>query len=251
MRRFSVIKDIIMRATWIMSIVIISLMVISCGAPEEGEDSIDSVIGNQAEETDGTALYAQYCEVCHKSLSETTEAKRTDTEIQQAILDDVGEMGLLIGLVESKKVPGEKLTAIANILQNVNFQGGAYFYAQSCVNSGCHTDLGTATFTDKTATGIKAAITANKGGMGTLSLSDDQISSVSDAVQGADLYTNNYCSSCHGQFISTQKPSRNADKIQKALETDANMVKFYQERGITFTSAQVKQIAVALGGEKL
>ncbi|MBF0236931.1 MAG: hypothetical protein HQM12_04435 [SAR324 cluster bacterium] len=237
-----------MRAIWIPVLFIISLLLIGCGVPEEGEDSIDSAIGSQAEETDGALLYAQYCESCHKSLSETTKTDRSASDIRKAILanagnDEEGYMGALSGLIDPNSPPGTKITAITSALKDANpVKGGLYYYNLHC--AGCHTSLGTSTVTTKTSTAIQSAINANTGNMGTLSsVTSAQITSIADALQGVTLYTT-YCAGCHSVFTSTTKSGRTAAATQSAIDANTGAM-----GSISLTAAQIKQIATALGGE--
>ena len=119
---------------------------------------------------------------------------------------------------------------------------GATLYAQYCQK--CHGALATSAKKGRTATQISNAITANRGGMGSLkALSATQISAIATALapttapgDGAAQYAAN-CASCHGALAKSQVRGTSASAISNAV---------HEERSMNFLSSLSSQIITSI-----
>ncbi|UCG78469.1 MAG: cytochrome c [Nitrospirota bacterium] len=132
--------------------------------------------------------------------------------------------------------------------------GGEQLYEYYC--SGCHGPLGSSEKQDRTAAEIQAAIDADVGGMGGLSiLHPITVEAIADALvsvspppppppsDGDILYANN-CSGCHGPLESSTKTGRTAAQIQAAIDANTGGM-----GGLSFlTATNIQAIADALAG---
>ena len=127
---------------------------------------------------------------------------------------------------------------------------GATLYAQYC--QGCHGALATSSKLGRTAAQISGAISANSGGMGSLSsLTATQISDIAAALSsstptpgttdGATLY-GSYCAGCHGALASSAKGGATVSRIQTAITNNTGGMGSLS----TLTSTQLSAIAAAL-----
>ncbi|MGK5094834.1 hypothetical protein WDW89_22840 [Deltaproteobacteria bacterium TL4] len=200
-----------------------SLIFISCGTPEEGKDSIASVIDGKKAATDGEVLYQQYCASCHHELSNTNKPNRTAEGIQKAIEDNAGNehdgyMGDLKGLIGNSGVVSMKLEKIKSaLLREESLSDGDTLYADYC--AGCHGALSNSKKTRRTAESIRYAnqqvadmnflsnvlSPAALDAIGS-SLASAPLPTIADS-DGGVLYTE-YCSGCHGPLAQTAKAQR-------------------------------------------
>lgn len=129
--------------------------------------------------TDGASLYQTNCSSCHGSLSNSSQAGASVNQIQQAIANDTGGMGVLNSLTSTQ------IQAIADALSGGGGTGGggtsgtdgASLYQTNC--SSCHRDLGNSQVSGKSARSIRNAIADDKGGMSSLGfLTNEQIDAI-------------------------------------------------------------------------
>jgi predicted CxxxxCH...CXXCH cytochrome family protein len=200
---------------------------------------------------DGPTLYSNNCAGCHSALANTTKPGRTAADIQNAITNNIGNMGYLSTLTAAE------VQAIAGALPAApppnpgTPPDGVALYNSEC--AGCHGPLATTAKPGRTATQIQTAITNNVGNMGYLStLTAAEIQAIAGAMpaappppvtppSGATLYTNN-CAGCHGALASTTKPGRTATQIQTAITNNVGNMGYLS----TLTAAEVQAIAGAL-----
>jgi predicted CxxxxCH...CXXCH cytochrome family protein len=205
---------------------------------------------------DGVTLYHDNCSACHSILDTTEIPGSSAADIQTAIDNNYGGMGMFNTLT-----PGE-VAAIAEVLPAVQTPApgmpvptptptpdptlspdGIALYGTNC--SGCHKSLDTTAKPGRSAAQIQAAIDSNRGGMGMLSgLTPDEVQAIADALSsvqtsapgmpvpaptptpdptlppdGIALYVTN-CSNCHGLLDTTAKPGRSAAEIQAAIDSN-------------------------------
>jgi len=164
---------------------------------------------------DGATLYHDNCSSCHQPLDVTTKPGRTAADIQTAIDNNVGYMGILSNLTQGE------VAAIADVLPAppVADPGtppdGAALYSSSC--AGCHQPLDTTSKPGRTAAQIQAAIDGNVGNMGYLNtLTAEEVQAIADVLPpsqgGAPGPDYSDCTACHGQ-----PPSTGAHDVHTAL----------------------------------
>lgn len=150
--------------------------------------------------TDGPTLYADNCAGCHGVLASTNKKGRTAADVQNAITNNLGNMGYLATLTSAQ------IQAIANALPAAPppIPGappdGIALYNSEC--AGCHGPLPTTGKPGRTAAQIQAAITNNVGNMGYLAtLTAAEVQAIAGALPaappGGPDYSN--CTACHGQ----------------------------------------------------
>jgi mono/diheme cytochrome c family protein len=125
----------------------------------------------------GAALYANTCAGCHGALATSAKKGATAAEIHAAIAANAGGMGALSSLTALE------IQAIATALAVTPPTpiDGAALYSSKC--GSCHGALATSSKRGATASAIQSAITANRGGMGSLSaLTADQIAAIAAAL---------------------------------------------------------------------
>jgi mono/diheme cytochrome c family protein len=141
---------------------------------------------------DGPSLYSSSCAGCHGVLANSTKGGATVERIQGAINGNTGGMGSLGTLTAAE------IQAIASALASVTppvITDGPTLYGTYCAS--CHGALGSSTKGGATASRIQSAISANTGGMGSLStLSAAQVSAIADALASIPP-TTAACGSCH------------------------------------------------------
>jgi mono/diheme cytochrome c family protein len=154
--------------------------------------------------TDGPALYASNCAGCHRALASSTKGGATLTRIQGAISGDVGGMGYL------SKLTSVQLQAIVTALAPVSppvISDGPTLYTTYC--SSCHKPLASSTKGGTTLASLQAAISANTGGMGSLSsLTVTQLQAVVTALASIAPMPTPVCGSCHAIPPTSGKHSK-------------------------------------------
>lgn len=201
---------------------------------------------------DGVALYAADCAGCHGSLATSSKAGRTAAQIQAAISANRGGMGSLSSLTTAQvsAIAAALAPAVTPTPTPVPTVNGATLYASDC--AGCHGALATSSKTGRTAAQIQAAISANRGGMGTLSsLTTAQVAAIAAALAPAVTPTptpvpvfnalsfyNTSCLGCHG----TLGP-RSAAQITSAIANFSQMSQYRTTGSNPLTAAQITAIA--------
>jgi mono/diheme cytochrome c family protein len=143
---------------------------------------------------DGAALYNSNCSGCHGALASSSKKGRSASQIQSAI-NGVGSMSGL------KSLTSAQVAAIATALSGATptptpaptIIDGASLYTSTC--SSCHGPLSKSSVMGKSATDIKSAISANRGGMGSLKLTDAQITAIGKTLTSG--FTLPDCATCH------------------------------------------------------
>lgn len=150
---------------------------------------------------DGPALYASECAGCHGPLATTNKPGRTASAVQNAIDNNIGNMGYLSSLTV------EEVQAIAGALPAAPVvdpglpPDGATLYADNC--AACHGALDATGKPGRTATAIQSAIDNNIGNMGYLStLTAEEVQAIADTLpadggSGGTDYSD--CTFCHAQ----------------------------------------------------
>ncbi len=193
--------------------------------------------------TDGPTLYANNCMACHGPLATSAKLNRSASQIQAAIDANTGGMGGLSGLTSTE------VQAIADALVTTTPPpppptDGPTLYDNNCM--ACHGPLASSTKLNRTAVQIQAAIDANTGGMGGLTLTITEVQAIADALvsttppppaptDGQTLYSNN-CAACHGPLATSTKLNRSPAQIQAAI--DANTGGMGGLSGLTPTEVQ-------------
>ena len=214
-------------------------------------NALGSVTPPPSTSTDGPTLYADNCAGCHGVLANTTKKGRTAADIQNAITNNLGNMGYLTSLTSTQ------IQAIANALPGAppsppgTPPDGVALYNSECF--GCHGPLPTTAKPGRTAAQIQAAITNNVGNMGYLSrLTAAEIQAIAGVLpaappppttppSGSTLYTDN-CAVCHGALATTTKPGRTAAQIQAAITNNVGNMGYLS----TLTATDLQAIAGAL-----
>jgi mono/diheme cytochrome c family protein len=140
-------------------------------------------------------------------LASSNKKGRTATQIQSAI-NGVGSMGGL------KSLTSAQVAAIATALSSSpaptpspTITDGVALYDSSC--SGCHGSLSKSSVMGKSASDIKSAISANRGGMGSLKLTDTQVQAIGKVLTSG--FTLPECSSCHNANGSLKSSGSGGD----------------------------------------
>jgi mono/diheme cytochrome c family protein len=128
----------------------------------------------------GASLYGSICQGCHGPM--TNLPGRTAAQIQSAINLNLGGMLAIGGLTNAQ------IADVASALPPLPPAGpvdpqAEALYVANC--GSCHGPLATSTKRGRTATQIQNAITANIGGMGTISLTAQQITDIAGALFGS------------------------------------------------------------------
>ena len=197
---------------------------------------------------DGAALYADNCSSCHNTLASTRKPGRSAADIQTAINNNRGGMGVLNNLTQGE------IAAIAEALQPLTPQDpnppapadGNALYSSNC--AGCHQPLNVTSKPGRTANAIQAAIDSNLGGMGFLSgLTLEEVQAIADVLpqapvvdpnqppDGIALYASE-CAGCHQPLDVTSKPGRTAADIQDAIDGNLGGMGFLS--GLTLEEIQ-------------
>ena len=200
---------------------------------------------------DGAALYATACAACHGELGVSGKRGTTTVRIQNAISGDVGGMGRL----SSMSAP--EIQAVASALASSTnppspAPDGATLYASHCAS--CHGPLASSTKQGVSIARLQLAISADAGGMGTLSkLSVVEIQAIVTALtpgtptptpvtpDGPSLYSSN-CAGCHGVLANSTKGGASAAGIQSAISGNVGGMGSLAR----LTAAEVQAIASAL-----
>jgi mono/diheme cytochrome c family protein len=135
---------------------------------------------------DGAALYASYCASCHGTLANSGKSGATLARLQNAISANSGGMGTLTTLSVTQvqaiitaltpSTPTPTPTPIPAPTAD-----GTALYASNCAS--CHGALAASTKGGASAAGIQSAISANLGGMGSLStLNSVQVAAIGKAL---------------------------------------------------------------------
>jgi predicted CxxxxCH...CXXCH cytochrome family protein len=177
---------------------------------------------------DGAALYHDNCSGCHQPLDVTTKTGRSAADIQTAIDNNVGSMGSLSNLTQGEVAAISEVLPAAPVVDPPASVDGAALYGSYCSN--CHgTPLANTTKPGRTAADIQNAIDNNDGGMGSLSLTPEEVLAIADVLpappvvdpgtppDGAALYGSS-CAGCHNPLDTTSKPGRSAAQIQAAID---------------------------------
>jgi mono/diheme cytochrome c family protein len=208
--------------------------------------------GGGAGGTDGLTLYTANCASCHGPLASSSKAGASASQIQNAINNDTGGMGVLSGLASTQ------VQAIADALSGGGGGGGAGGgglpashtddkdgalhapgkdtpYSSGC--TACHGttllgDLGPSCFSCHDQKWSEDPPSSGTGGGGTGGTTD-----------GATLYIAN-CSSCHGPLASSSQSGASASQIQNAINSDRGGMGVLS----ALTSTQIQAIADALSG---
>ncbi len=253
--------------------------------------------------------YAASCASCHGALASSAKVGKTATQIQAAIDANTGGMGGLSILTPSQVADiatqlsltctgGQVLNPAGNACINPgltcvlpkipNSAGNACInppagdYATSC--GLCHGALASSAKVGKTATQIQAAINANAGGMGSLSvLTSSQIADIAKQLvitcSGIQVANSNgtacinptlscvtqkvpnaagtdciaravgdyelSCVDCHKSLATTTKSGKTATQIQAAINSASTGMKISSLTSLT--PAQIDDIAKQLG----
>ena len=197
---------------------------------------------------DGAALYASDCASCHGALASSSKAGRSAAQIQAAI-NNVGAMG-------SINLTAAEIQAIADALAPATTPtptpapDGAALYTSDCAS--CHGALASSSKAGRSAAQIQAAITANYGGMGSISLTAAEIQAIADALapattppptttpDGAALYAST-CAGCHGTLANTTKAGRHRRPDPAAIAGNIGGMNY-----ISLTAAEIQAIADVL-----
>jgi len=187
-------------------------------------DALPAAPSNPPAAPDGVALYNNNCSGCHGELATSSKAGSTAADIQAAIDNNLGGMGMFSSLTTAE------VQAIADALPAApsnppTAPDGVALYNDNC--SGCHGALATSAKAGSTATDIQAAIDANIGGMGMFSsLTAAEIQAIADVLPAASGGTPDYsdCTACHGQPPSgnTYPDTAGAHAIHVALPSINN-----------------------------
>jgi mono/diheme cytochrome c family protein len=258
-------------------------------------------------------LYVNNCQTCHGSLTNSTKKGRTAAQIVAAIntpsnnmgglslilspaqIDDIAvSLGSATTCVYPKKWdPTSRACVSANPLQCTSSQLpnadltacvtiASYDYATSCAS--CHGALASSIKKAKTAAQIQAAIDANIGGMGGLSiLTPSQVADIAKQLvitcSGIQVANSNgtacinptlscvtpkvpnaagtdciaravgdyelSCADCHKPLATTTKSGKTATQIQEAINSASTGMKISSLTSLT--PAQIDDIAKQLG----
>ena len=132
---------------------------------------------------DGVLLYHDNCSSCHQPLDITTKPGRSADDIQTAIDNNVGSMGILGNLTQGEiaAIADTILPASPPVVDPPASVDGATLYGFSC--AGCHNPLDTTNKPGRSAVQIQDAIDGNMGGMGFLSnLTPDEVQAIADVL---------------------------------------------------------------------
>lgn len=128
--------------------------------------------GTDPSEMDGDELYTAYCQSCHGDKASTTVNNQTVSDFKAAITDGTGGMDT----DSLKALTDAQLQLIADVLVAAgggsgggSASDGQTIFTASC---SCHNSL---TISTPTLAATKTAISGNEGGMGAITLTDDQI----------------------------------------------------------------------------
>ncbi len=199
--------------------------------------------------SNGAALYASNCAICHGALATSTKLGATSARIQTAIVGNTGGMGSL-----SSTLTGNQIQAIATVLTTTVppvVANGATLYASDC--AACHGALATSSKLGATSARIQAAIGGNVGGMGSFAsiLTASQIQAIATAltttvppvVNGATLYASD-CAACHGALATSSKTGATVARIQSAINGNSGGMHSLS----SLSAADIQAIVTALAG---
>jgi len=200
---------------------------------------------------DGAALYATACAGCHGDLGASAKRGATTVAIQNAISGNVGGMGRLSSMsaAEIQAVAGALTTSTTPPSPAPD---GATLYASHCAS--CHGPLATSTKQQVSIARLQLAISADAGGMGSLSnLTVVEIQAIVTALtpgtptptpvkpDGPSLYSSN-CAGCHGVLANSTKGGATAARIQAAIDGSVGGMGSLSR----LTAAEIQAIASAL-----
>ena len=245
------------RFYFILLVLFLPILITACGGEGGEGGTSDLDVTTLSGVTDGPTLYAAACAECHGALATTGLRGRSAAQLRSAI-DNVGRMSNLKGL------SADQVQAIADALNDTTSAtptptptpDGAALYASNC--AGCHGPLASSSKTDRTAAQIAAAINADSGGMGSLTLDLTQVQAIADAlsstagvtppavvtptptIDGVALYASN-CAGCHSPLASSTKTDRTATQITSAINANSGGM-----GSLSLTAAEIQAIADAL-----
>lgn len=192
------------------------------------------------------SLYTSNCAGCHGPLATSSKLGATTARIQSAISGNIGGMGSLANTLTINQMQSIA-AALASTTPGTGTGGttppnGTVLYATDC--AGCHGALASSAKLGATTARIQSAISANTGGMGSLSsLSAADIQALTTALasttppvvptDGASLF-NTYCSRCHSSMGSTS-----ASSIQSKINSNTGGMGSLS----SLTSAQLQSIS--------
>lgn len=159
--------------------------------------------------------------------------KRTRGVIYEAPLNDIAS-----GTFHPENMPNQPSP-----------QSGTMLYANWCAS--CHGPLASSSKKNATATAIQTAIDNNTGGMGSITLTPQQVQAIASALStsttpstpapnGAALYASN-CGTCHNALASSTKKNATASAIRTAITNNVGGM-----GSLSLTDAEVQAIADAL-----
>ncbi len=185
---------------------------------------------------DGAALYAANCKACHGAITASTKIGADLTRIQNSISGNAGGMGFLSTLTATD------LQAIATALAPATT--GAALYEVNCTI--CHGGLSTTPKAGADTTRIQNAITADTGGMGSLStLAPLQVQAIAAALTvaptGTTLYAVN-CAGCHGVIATSTKIGADFSRLQNAISNNTGGMGFLS----TLSATDIQTITAVL-----
>lgn len=212
--------------------------------------SVTGSTGGVTATPDGTALYTSNCAGCHGPLATSSKQGATTARIQSAISGNIGGMGLLVNSLTFNQMQAIS-TALTAPSAGTGTGGstaasGTTLYASDC--AACHGALTSSAKLGATAARIQSAISANSGGMGSLStLSVADVQSIATALAGTSTGTgstttagdgatlfNTYCANCHRSMGSTS-----AATIQSRINSNTGGMGSLS----SLTSTQLQSIA--------
>jgi mono/diheme cytochrome c family protein len=220
--------------------------------------SVTSITSGTTATPDGTALYTSNCAGCHGPLATSSKLGATTARIQSAVAGNIGGMGSLTNTLTLNQIQAiaTALTPASSVTPPTTGTGtggtaasnGTALYTTDC--AGCHSALATSAKLGATTARIQSAISANTGGMGSLSsLSAADIQAISTALAGTGTTTgttpaasdgatlfSTYCASCHSSMGSTSLST-----IQSNIKSQSRMNSLS-----SLTSAQLQSISIYL-----
>lgn len=177
---------------------------------------------------DGATIYATNCAGCHDPLSTSTKTGLTVARFYAAVTNNAATGMEYLATLSLAEV--QALIAVLPAPVTPGATGGQLLYETNCAS--CHGAFDSSAKAGATALRINSAISANTGGMGTLSSLtaqevDDIVTALGTVVvtpppsgtpPGQTLYTT-FCASCHGAFTESTKagPAMTVQRIQDGI----------------------------------
>ncbi len=195
-----------------------------------------SLVGTAIAVPNGAVLYASNCAACHGAITASAKIGADPTRIQNAIAGNVG------GMSSFSTLTAADIQAIATALAPVTT--GAALYKSNCMV--CHGGLSTTLKAGANITRIQNAITANTGGMGSLStLAPLQVQAIAAALTavpaGTALYASN-CVGCHGAIATSTKIGADFSRLHNAINNNTGGMGFLS----TLTASDIQAITAVL-----